>query len=44
MLHEPRLGSFTRGHRLIQPVIYAGIIGRVRLAGLIAERLRKQAA
>jgi len=44
MFHEPRLESFIKGHRLIQAIIYAGIIGGVLLAGLIAERRRKQAA
>jgi len=43
MFHEPRLESFIKGHSLIQAIIYAGIIGGVLLAGLIAER-RKQAA
>ena len=44
MFHEPRLESFIKGHSLIQAIIYAGIIGGVLLAGLIAERRRKQTA
>ena len=43
MFHEPRLESFIKGHSLIQAIIYAGIIGGVLLAGLIAGR-RKLAA
>jgi hypothetical protein len=44
MSHGPRPGSFIKGHRLIQAIIYADIIDGVLLAGLIAERRRKQAA
>jgi hypothetical protein len=43
MFHEPRLESFIKGHSLIQAIIYAGIIGGVLLAGVIAERRRKLA-
>jgi len=44
MLHEPLLEPFIKGRSLIQAIVYAGIIGGVPLAGLMAERRHKQAA
>jgi len=44
MLHEPLLEPFITGKLLIQAIAYAGIIGGVLLAGLMATRRRKKAA
>lgn len=44
MLHEPLLEPFITGKLLIQAIAYAGIIGGVLLAGLMAARRRKKAA
>lgn len=44
MLHEPLLEPFIKEHRLIQAIVYAGIIGGVLFAGLMTEWGRKQAA
>lgn len=38
------LEPIIKGQFLIQAIVYAGIIGGVLLAGLMAERRRKQAA
>ena len=44
MLHEPLLAPFITGQYLIQAIAYAGTIGGVILAGLMAARRRKKAA
>jgi YjbE family integral membrane protein len=44
MLHEPLLEPFITGKLLIQAIAYAGIIGGVLLAGLMATRRRRKAA
>jgi YjbE family integral membrane protein len=44
MLQEPILAPLVDGHFLIPVIAYAGIIGGVLLAGLVASRRRKQAA
>jgi len=44
MLHEPLLEPFITGKLLVQAIAYAGIIGGVLLAGLMATRRRKKAA
>jgi YjbE family integral membrane protein len=44
MMQEPLMASFIDGKFLIQALAYAGIIGGVLLAGLIAKRRPKQAA
>jgi len=44
MLHEPLLAPFITGQYLIQAIAYAGTIGGVILAGLMAARRRKRAA
>jgi len=43
MLHEPLLAPFITGQYLIQAIAYAGTIGGVILAGLMAARRRKKA-
>ena len=42
MLHEPLLEPFVMGRLLIQAIAYAGIVGGVLLAGLIAARRRRR--
>jgi YjbE family integral membrane protein len=44
MLHEPLLEPLITGKLLIQAIAYAGIIGGVLLAGLMATRRRRKAA
>jgi len=44
MLHEPLLAPFITGQYLIQAIAYAGTIGGVILAGLMAARRHKKAA
>jgi predicted tellurium resistance membrane protein TerC len=44
MMQEPLMAPFVDGKFLIQALAYAGIIGGVLLAGLVAKRRREQAA